>query len=543
MAGRLASTARSDPQQGSSAACSGASVTRLPAHSGPSSAPRLAAQDPATGSEEPLQASAEASRFPEPRARPPPTGKTKSAAEVHKRSHGKNLAVARQNERKGDDGIVCLVPKTGTIAAGNVTYIEVTNQAMLGRTTIGGSTSKPALEQAPKSAPSSPPPGTVVVPCRLLSGPAGRSQLEALREAYAMSSSSSEQSPKSTGVPAVASAEEAQPEAEAAADPTPLDPIRVDPSIVAPRNVSPTSIDTASANPSSADPQTADPKSVDPPGADPSVVSRNQVDLTTTDPSGAKSSGGDASDVDPTSADPTSADPHSADSITIDPAGADTNGVACINVDVTRATPPGTMPMRVDPAGVDPTDVDPTGVDPTCVAPFSADPSSPDPTRAGPTSADLSNVDLPVIDPTRADPTGAAPSSTKGKDTAALLEACQHVATAVAVSTLEDRQVRHHVLANKQLAQSPAQLLVQSSAASGLVGMSTGKNELLQHDAGPPCSNVFDAPMNADIAAAGTFHMLYLQCLYMLLVDCIGRPCTARLIYSCKLCPLLASLL
>lgn len=496
---------------------------------------------------EPLQASAEPSHFPEPRARPRPTGKTKSAAEVHKRSPAKALVVPQQGERKGD-GLLGLVPKTSSAAAGNVTYIEVTNQAMLERTTIGGGTTRlPAREQPPKSTPSSPPPvpalapkstpsslppGTVVVPCKLHTCPAGRSQLDDLREAYAMSSSSSEQSPKSTG-PAVASALEAQTGAEAAADPSPVNPISVDPSYVETPNVGPTSMDTPGADPSSADPQradpqSADPKSVDPPDTDPSVVGRTHVDLTTSDPTGAISisSGVEPSSADPTSADP---DPNSADSVIIDPASADTNDIAFTNVDITKATPTGTVPMRVDR-----TNVDPTGVDP----------SRDDPTTAGPTSVDPSSVDLPGVDPTRADPTGAAPSSTKGKDTATLLEATQHVATAVAVSALEDApQVRHHVLTDSRLANSLlAQLLVQSSAASGPVGMSTGENELL-HDAGPRCNNVSNAPMSDDITAAGTFHMLYLQCLYMLLVDHICQPCTARPMCTCEPSPLLASLL
>lgn len=418
VAGKLASTARCDPQQGgSSATRSGASVTRLPAHSGPSSAPRLAAQEPVRSSEEPLQASAEATHFPEPRARPRPTGKTKSAAEVHKRSPGKQLAVSQQDERRSD-GLCGLVPKTSTTPAGNVTYIEVTNQAMLGRTTIGGgATSKPARDPAPKSTPSRElPAGAVIVPVKLHVAPPGKSQLDALREAYAMSSSSSELSPKSTG-PAVTSAEDAQTEAEAAADPTPVNPISVDPSMVDPPNVSPTSIDTAGANPRGAEPQSVDPNSVDPPDVDPSVVGRTHVDLTTSDPTEAK----------PISSDPSgdelnSADPNSADSMMIDPASADTDGVACTDVDITRATPPGTISMGVDPT------------------------SSADANRAGPISVDLSGVDLPGDDPPKADPNDTAPSSIKGKDTAAVLEATQHVATAVAVSAIEDAtQVRHHV--------------------------------------------------------------------------------------------------
>lgn len=255
-------------QQSSSPAGSCPSVIILPA---PPHGTSLA-QEPASGSVEPMQAATDVShQFPEPQARPRPTGKTKSAVDVHKQSPEKHLAVQRQHQRKGE-GLLCLVPKTSTVAAADLTSAKVPNQAGLEEPTSSGDTnSAPAQDQATNASPSSSPPGILAFPFKLH---CGRGQPADFDDAHSASSGSSEQSPDSAGQAPIGG-HKSQLVAEAAADPSTVDATRVD---------------LIGANPTSADPTGANPTSVDPIRVDPTVA-----DLTGVDPSR----------VDPTSADPT----------------------------------------------------------------------------------------------------------------------------------------------------------------------------------------------------------------------------------------------
>ena len=239
-----------ESQQVSSAAGSGSSATKLPAamHSGPSTA-ITHIQQPGSHSAEPIPAATDMRQFPEPKARPLPTSQTRSAADVHKQSPGKLLAfgVCRQQQRKGDS-LLCLVPKTSTARAENVTSSEVSGQAMLEPTASAELFSKPAQDQAPISTPTSSAPGAVPFPFKLH---CSRGLPANVGDACAGSSGSSEQALQRT--------EQASLSAQKAGDPTSVDPTSGDPT-----SGDPTSVDLSTVDPSTVDPSAVDPTSVDP---------------------------------------------------------------------------------------------------------------------------------------------------------------------------------------------------------------------------------------------------------------------------------------
>ena len=268
-------------QQSSSAAGSGESVIRLPA---PSHSTSLV-QQPARGSVEPTRAATSVNhQFPEPQARPRPTGKTKSAADVHKQSPDKQLAVQQQHQRKGK-GLLCLVPKTNAVGAADLTSAEVSNQARLEAPTSSGETTiQPAMDQTPMSAPGSPSPGKLAFPFKLH---CGRGQPAGLDDTCDGSSGSSEQSPNVVAQ-TPASVQKAQPVAEVATNPTRVDPTNVSPAVAHPSSVEP---------PSRGDPASADPSHAGTSRVEPISADTNRADLTTVNPSSVNPTGVDHSSV------------------------------------------------------------------------------------------------------------------------------------------------------------------------------------------------------------------------------------------------------
>lgn len=271
-------------QQSSSAAGSGSFGIRLPA---PSQSTNVV-QEPAS-SVEPMRAATRVSNeFPEPPARPRPTGKTKSAADVHKQSPDKHLAVQRQHQRKGE-GLFCMVPKTSTVGAADLISADLSNQAGLeAPTSSDNTTSQPTMVEAPILTPGGAPPGKVAFPFKLH---CRRGQPAGLDDTCGGSSDSSQHSPNITGQ-APESVQKAQPVAEAAADLSIVDPTNVGPavaphpSVAPPSSADPIGVDfsyagTSRIDPTGADPNSSDPTKVNPTGRiDPTGVDHNSGTLT-----------------------------------------------------------------------------------------------------------------------------------------------------------------------------------------------------------------------------------------------------------------------
>ena len=284
-------------QESSSAAGHGVSVIKLPA---PSHSTSLV-QKPANSSvEHTLAKTNESQQYPDQQARPRPTGKTRSAADVHKQSPNKHLAVQQHHQRKGK-GLLCLMPKTSTVGAADLTSAEVSNQARLEAPTFSGETTiQPAMDQAATSTPGSSPPGKVACPFSIQ---CGRGQSAGLDDTCAGSSGSSQQSPNVAGQ-TPATVQKAQPVAEAATDPsianfsiadaTRHDPTNVSPAVACPSSVDPpsrgdrTSADPSHAGTSRVDPSRVDPTSTDPNSADPTKIYPSRVDPTGVDHSSVK---------------------------------------------------------------------------------------------------------------------------------------------------------------------------------------------------------------------------------------------------------------
>ena len=279
-------------QESSSAAGRGVSVIKLPA---PSHSTSLVQKPAISSVEHTLAKTNESQQYPDQQARPRPTGKTRSAADVHKQSPNKHLAVQQHHQRKGK-GLLCLVPKTSTVGAADLTSAEVSNQARLEAPTFSGETTiQPAMDQAPTSTPGSSPPGKVAFPFRI---DCGRGQPAGLDDTCAGSSGSSHQSPDVAGQ-TLASVQKAQPVAEAATDPSIAkssiaDATRHDPTNVSPAVACPSSVDRPSrGDPTSADPSYAgtsrvDFSRVDPNSADPTRINPSRVDPTGVDHSSVK---------------------------------------------------------------------------------------------------------------------------------------------------------------------------------------------------------------------------------------------------------------
>ena len=304
-------------QQSSSAAGRGPSVIIL-------AAPPLTtslAHKPASGTTEPMQPAIDVSHhFPEPQVQPRPTGKTKSAADVHKQSPEKHLAVQQQqqHQRKGE-GLLCLVPKTSTVAAADLTSAKVPNQARLEEPSPSGdTTSAPARHQATSASPSSAPHGILAFPFKLH---CGRGQPAHLADARTGSSGSIGQSPSSAWQ-APAGGHKAQPVAKAAAEPSTVTPTRVDPTGADPTGIDPTGVDSNGVDPNDVDPTGVDPTGVDPDGVDPTIADPTIVDPSSAGPSNVSPAVAPPPRVDHPSADPTKADPSR-----IDPSGTDHSSV------------------------------------------------------------------------------------------------------------------------------------------------------------------------------------------------------------------------